>query len=140
MDDGVAYAAAGIANHDGTFVYALDAETGKIVWQNTDSDNLIGGEEVTGVSVQGHLLLHGDRIFMAGGNVVSPAVFDAKTGKCLNELSGESPESIDTHWQKQRSSRGSELFLNGDTVQTGGRMLYSEKQDGIPCRRLIAVT
>ena len=30
VEDGIAYAAAGIANHDGTHVYALDAVTGKL--------------------------------------------------------------------------------------------------------------
>ena len=34
----------------------------------------------------------------------------------------------------QRSSRGSELFLTDSGVITGGRMLYSEKQDGISSR------
>ena len=134
VEDGVAYAAAGIACHDGTFVYALDAKTGQIQWQNTDSDNLTGAGEVTGVSVQGHLLLDGDRLYMAGGNVVSPAIYETKTGKCLNKLDDTPKESLDTHWQMQRSSRGSELFLLGDSVLTGGRMLYSEKRDGIASR------
>lgn len=128
------FAAAGIAGHDGTYVYGLNATTGEIVWQNTESDNLIGGEEVTGVSVQGHLLLHNDRLFMAGGNVVSPAIYDLSTGKCLNELKEASADSLDSHWQMQRSSRGSELFLSNGTVMTGGRMLYSAEQDGIPSR------
>jgi outer membrane protein assembly factor BamB len=134
VEDGVAYAAAGIACHDGTYVYALNAETGRITWQNTESDNLVGGDEVTGISVQGHLLLNRGRLFMAGGNVVSPAIYNAKTGECLNKLDDETSESLDTHWQMQRSSRGSELFLQGETVLTGGRMLYSEKRDGIPSR------
>jgi outer membrane protein assembly factor BamB len=134
VEDGVAYAAAGIACHDGTFVYALDAKTGQIQWQNTDSDSLTGADEVTGVSVQGHLLLDGDRLYMAGGNVVSPAIYETKTGTCLNTLKDSSTESLDTHWQMQRSSRGSELFLLGDSVTAGGRMLYSEKRDGIASR------
>ncbi len=134
VENGVAYAAAGIASHDGTYVYGLDAASGNIVWQNTRSSNLIAGDEVTGISVQGHLLMNDGRLYMAGGNVVSPAIYDAKSGRCLNELTGESPESLDTHWQMQRSSRGSELFLRGEQVVTGGRMLYSQKQDGIASR------
>ena len=37
-----AYAAAGIASWDGTHVYALDAATGKIRWQNNTSGRLAG--------------------------------------------------------------------------------------------------
>ncbi len=84
--------------------------------------------------MQGHLLLNDDRLYMAGGNVVSPAIYRTEDGKCLNELKADLGESLDKHWQMQRSSRGSELFLNGDQVITGGRMLYAEKQDGIQSR------
>jgi outer membrane protein assembly factor BamB len=67
VENGTAYAAAGIASHDGTHVYALDAKSGKLKWQNNTSGNLMGAGLVAGVSVQGHLLsdgktaLHGRR-------------------------------------------------------------------------------
>jgi outer membrane protein assembly factor BamB len=139
VDGEVAYAAAGIASHDGTYVYGLNAKTGKIVWQNTESGSLTGDNEASGVSVQGHLLMNNGNLYMAGGNVVSPAVYDAKSGLCLNELNAEpppanTPPSLDTPWQMQRSSRGSELSLKGEGVVSGGRMLYSQKQDGIASR------
>ena len=35
-----AYAAAGIIDYDGTYVYGLDAETGKLVWQNDSTGHL----------------------------------------------------------------------------------------------------
>ena len=85
--DGVAYCAAGIICHDGTHVYALDATTGKIRWQNNQSGNLLGEDESVGVSVQGHMLLHDGVVHLAGGNVVSPANYDLKPGKCLHQLS-----------------------------------------------------
>jgi outer membrane protein assembly factor BamB len=121
--DGVAYLAAGIVSHDGTHVYALDAATGKIRWQNNKSGQLMDDEIVCGVSVQGHLLLDGDRVFLAGGNVVSPGVFDARTGLCLNKLEDE--------WQK--GPRGSELFLSGGKVVVVDKQLYSPR-DYIPSR------
>ena len=34
VDGGVAYFGAGIFPHDGTFIYALDARTGKRIWRN----------------------------------------------------------------------------------------------------------
>ena len=132
--DGVAYCGAGIICHAGTHVYALDAATGKIRWQNNRSGNLLGEDESVGVSVQGHMLLHDGVVHMAGGNVVSPAKYDLKTGKCLNQLSQKPDKSLDDHWKMQRSGRGSELFLVENKVTIAGNMLYSAKTPGPPSR------
>ncbi len=118
VDKGVVYAAAGIASHDGTHVYALDAVTGEILWQNNDSGNLIGQSKSSGVSVQGHMLMHDNKVYMAGGNVVSPAVYDKTTGQCLNTLTDE--------WQK--APRGKELFLINGKVTVFDQMLYSPRE------------
>ncbi len=118
VDDGVVYAAAGVASYDGTHVYALDAKTGRLRWQNNTSGQLAGEGSVTGVSVQGHLLLHGDKLYLAGGNVVSPAVYDIHDGRCLNTLENE--------WNK--APRGRELFLVGENVIAFERLLYAPKQ------------
>lgn len=130
VEDGVAYAAAGIVSHDGTHVYALDALSGEIKWQNNSSGSLQGPSDVVGVSVQGHLLYHDDKVYLAGGNVVSPAIYDAATGKCLNVLAERPETTLDDHWKMQRASRGSELFLVENQVKTAGRMLYSPRADG----------
>jgi outer membrane protein assembly factor BamB len=130
VQDGVAYAAAGIASHDGTHVYALDAATGRLIWHNGRSGNLNGDGSVVGVSVQGHLLLHENRLYLAGGNVVSPAVYDADTGRCLNILDQQPTATLDDHWQQQRSPRGSELVLDGDHVFASGPMMYAPATDG----------
>jgi outer membrane protein assembly factor BamB len=66
VGDGVAYTAAGIANYDGTHVYALDAGTGAVRWQNSTSGNTEGGQGA-GVSVQGDLLLYEGKLYLAGG-------------------------------------------------------------------------
>jgi len=118
VEDGIAYAAAGMASWDGTHVYALDVKTGKIRWQDNTSGRLAGDGKVSGVSVQGHLLLNQDRLYLASGNVVSPAVYDTKDGKCLNTLEDEFV----------RAPRGSELFLIGGNVQVFGRLLYSPQE------------
>jgi outer membrane protein assembly factor BamB len=119
VDDGTVYAAAGIASYDGTHVYALDAPSGKIRWQNNTSGNLVADDErVTGISVQGHLLLNEGKLYMPGGNVVSPAVYDAATGKCENTLGDE--------WQK--GPRGRELFLVDGQVRVFDQLLYSPKE------------
>ena len=66
VEDGVAYAAAGIANYDGTHVYALDAANGSIRWQNNTSGDTAGGQGA-GASVQGDLLSLGGKLYLAGG-------------------------------------------------------------------------
>ena len=118
VEAGVAYAAAGIANHDGTYVYALNADDGSLIWQNNTSGRLMGDEYLAGVSVQGHLLMHNITLYLAGGNVVSPAMYDVRTGKCLNSLTNE--------WQK--APRGSELFLVEGSVRAVDRMFYSPRE------------
>jgi outer membrane protein assembly factor BamB len=116
VDQGVVYAAAGVANYDGTHVYALDAETGKIRWQNNTSGRLGGVESLAGVSVQGHLLLHAGKLYLAGGNAVSPAVYDLRDGRCLSEFHPS--------WQTRSCPHGQDLFLIHDQVCCFDRRLY----------------
>ena len=118
IEDGIAYFAAGISNFDGTYVYALDAETGRIKWQNNTSGHL-NAEARTGVGVQGHLLLNGGKLYLAGGNVVSPAVYDIRDGKCLNN--GDLLNICESI-----CLRGWELFLVGDKVAVGGQPFYGD--------------
>ncbi len=144
VDGDAVYAAAGIASYDGTHVIALDAATGEIRWQNNTSGRLFGDDRVTGVSVQGHLLLHKDRLYLAGGNVISPAVYDTADGRCLSTLvdewggqtppsesDWENPNQIDKIAAEQKkwgkAPRGCELFLVGDNVVAFDRLLYSPK-------------
>ena len=118
VEQGVVYAAAGIASYDGTHVYALDTRSGAIVWQNNTSGRIGESEDGAGVSVQGHLLKNNDRLYLAGGNVVSPAIYDVDNGACLNTL-----EEI---WTK--TPRGRELFLVNDKVYAFDRLLYGPEQ------------
>jgi outer membrane protein assembly factor BamB len=116
VGDGVAYAAAGIANHDGTHVFALDAETGEVRWHNPTSGSL-DPQTHSGVSVNGHLLLHGPRLYLAGGNMAPVATYDLATGRCLTD-----PSAPKSHTQ---FTAGSDLFLIGDQVQSGGPPLHA---------------
>jgi len=118
VEDGVAYAAAGIASYDGTHVYALDARTGQVRWQNDRCGQLAPGAGNPGVSVQGHLLLDGDVLYLAGGSAVSPARFDAKSGRCLNEVA----DPLCT------APRGRDLYLVGGKVAAYDRILYGPKR------------
>jgi outer membrane protein assembly factor BamB len=121
--NGVAYVAAGIVNYDGTHVYALDAATGRLKWQNNNSGHLDPAAR-TGVSVQGHLLLQEGRLYLAGGNVVSPAIYDVADGKCLNDL-GLVHRRANNNVLASQSPRGWELYRLADRVLVSGKPLYS---------------
>jgi len=117
VEDGIAYVAAGIVNYDGTYVYALDAATGRIKWQNNTSGHL-DRQARTGVSVQGHQLIHNGRLYLASGTSLSPAVYNITDGKCLND-----PKPLASC--NSQSPRGWELSLLGDQVVACGKPFYA---------------
>jgi outer membrane protein assembly factor BamB len=120
VHDGIAYFAAGIIDTDGTHVYALDAKTGKLRWQNNTSGHL-DAELRKGVSVQGNLAIYGDRLVLAAGNQVSPAEFDLETGKYLTPSA---------ELGRPRAPAGRFVgVLNDKTVIAGGRVLYSSPKN-----------
>ena len=119
VQDGVAYFAAGIIDNDGTYVYAVDAKTGELVWANDKSGHL-NAEIRKGVSVQGNLAMHGDRLLLAGGNQISPAPFDLKTGACL--ASGKE------NGQPQANSGQFVGVFHGEPL-FGGRILHSSPRN-----------
>ncbi len=85
--DGTVYFAAGIWPFMGTFIYALDAETGKLQWLNdsTGSEYILqphSSAAFAGVAPQGALVVAGDKLLVPGGRSV-PACFDRRSGKSL---------------------------------------------------------
>lgn len=82
--DGRIYFSAGIWPFMGTFLYALDAETGSTVWVNdsTGSDFIKqphSAPSFAGVAPQGALVATEDTLLVPGGRSV-PAAFDRATG------------------------------------------------------------
>lgn len=82
------YFAAGIWPFEGVFVYALDAETGKVVWLNDRSGSLYlghphGAWSFGGPSLQGYLLINGNDLLVPNGIGGVPAYFDIETGELL---------------------------------------------------------
>ena len=117
LHDGVAYAAAGIIDRDGTYIVALDAKTGEMVWQNGTSGHLDANLR-KGVSAQGGLAIARGRLWLAAGNQVSPAAFDLATGEYVT---GGKPQGRPT------APRGAEIGVWRDEyVVHGGRLLYSD--------------
>ena len=85
--DGTVYFTAGIWPFMGIFVCALDAETGKTVWENSGSGSIYvrqphGAPSFAGVAPQGYLAATPERLLVPGGRTV-PAVYDRRTGEFL---------------------------------------------------------
>ena len=118
VQDGVACFAAGMNDFDGTHVFALDVKTGKIRWQNNTSGHLDAFGR-RGVTCQGELLFHDGKLYLAGGNTVSPAVFDFADGRCQNGPPGG---------MGSQAPRGRELHLVSNRVAVSGQPLYSQPQ------------
>ncbi len=87
--DGVVYFAAGVWPIEGVYVYAVDAETGRVLWCNDNSGFLEIDQPHMhcfargGVASQGYLAVAKDHVLVATGRSV-PAVFDRKTGRFIH--------------------------------------------------------
>jgi len=130
VEDGVAYFAAGIIDYDGTYVYAVDAQTGELKWQNSSTGHL---DETLrkGVSAQGNLTILDGALWMAGGNVVASVRYALDTGEYLGPAPADgSPQT----------NRGEEVgVLGGEAVVYGGRLRYSAQENVVnPGRFAIA--
>jgi outer membrane protein assembly factor BamB len=87
MKDNIIYTAASIFPMMGTFIYAINADNGEIVWKNEGSGtNYIlqphSSPAFAYVAPQGNFTISGDKLLVAGGRTV-PAAYDLKTGEEL---------------------------------------------------------
>ncbi len=87
IKDNIIYTAASIFPMMGTFIYAINADTGEIIWKNegTGSNYILQPHKSPAfahVAPQGTFTISGDRLLVAGGRSV-PAAFDLKTGEEL---------------------------------------------------------
>ncbi len=85
--DGTIYFAAGIWPFMGTFIYAIDAESDRVVWTNSGSGPTYLMQPHTspafaGVAPQGYLVATQDKLLISGGRSV-PAAYDRLTGRFL---------------------------------------------------------
>ena len=75
VQDGVVYTAASLLNMDATHVYALNAKTGRIVWQNNTS-GLPDEKSEDGATAVGTLTVAQGRLWLRATS------YDLKTGQC----------------------------------------------------------
>ena len=86
VKDGVVYFGAGLWPSEGIYLYAVDASTGKTLWVNDSSGDMVieqphgGNRAHSGVSIQGYLAIAGDSLVVPTGRA-TPAVFDAESGR-----------------------------------------------------------
>jgi outer membrane protein assembly factor BamB len=69
-------------------------------------------------------MLHDGKLYLAGGNVVSPAVYDAKDGQCLNTFA-QVHRRVNNNVPASESPRGCDLYLIAGTVRVAGKPFYA---------------
>ena len=126
LDEGVVYFAAGLLPSDGAFVYAVDAESGRILWTNDGSGSLFvrqdhNSHSFAGITPQGYLVISGDTLIVPCGRT-TPAFFDKKSGT-LTSFKGFDPRD-DTHPIQGGAQHGwaGSWFITAD----GGTGLHTE--------------
>jgi len=88
IEDGVVYFAASIWPFMGTFIYAIEANSGNIIWKNDGTGSQFmqqphgGAYAFAGVAPQGAMVISKDKLLVPGGRSV-PACFNKITGELL---------------------------------------------------------
>jgi hypothetical protein len=117
--DGKIYFAAGIWPFMGTFVHAVDATSGELIWTNSDTGAIYnlhqhgGADAFGGVAPQGYLAAQEDHLVVAGGLTV-PAVFNRQTGEFLH--------FEQSHAAVGKGAGGFEVAVHRDWYFNGGKM------------------
>ena len=85
VGNGAAYFGSGIFPSEGLYLYAVNAENGRLLWKNDTCGREGQFNVITALgtlSPQGYVLLSEDKLFVPSGRRV-PAVFDRKDGRFL---------------------------------------------------------
>ena len=133
--EGVVYAAAGITHYDGTYVYALDAASGKVKWHNGTS-GATSEKTHSGVNLQGNLSIRGGELRFPSGGVVQEARYELATGKCLNPPHDHPNSMFPTAFYGYFPDYGKYTSL-GVRLAGGKTLRYNAKYDGTGHSRLV---
>ncbi len=85
VEDDVVYFGAGVFPYEGTYICALNAKSGKVIWKNDTIGDKAHELQFGGISPHGYLLASKDILYVPSGRSM-PAAFDRKTGKFLYTL------------------------------------------------------
>jgi outer membrane protein assembly factor BamB len=86
LHDGTIYCSASIWPFMGVFIYALDAVTGRVIWENSGTGSIYIQQQhnspaFAGVAPQGYLASDGNKLLVTSRT--TPACFDCTTGELL---------------------------------------------------------
>jgi outer membrane protein assembly factor BamB len=144
------YFAASIWPFMGTFIYAIDAETGRVIWDNSGSGSTYLVQPHTspafaGVAPQGYMVATEDKVLVSGGRSV-PAAYDRKTGEFLyyhlNKYSKagtcEVIASGDYFFNRGTVHKLSDgiAVSNGSASVVEGDVIFGERNDSIVAYKL----
>ncbi|HOE11935.1 MAG TPA: PQQ-binding-like beta-propeller repeat protein [bacterium] len=121
--DGIVYFAASIWPFMGTFIHALDAETGTVKWTNSGSgpDYMLQphtSPAFAGVSPQGILGLTKDKLFIPGGRN-RPAAYDRATGEFLYQHGDTKLGGCEVYLSKDWFFNDGQIYQISDGTQIG---------------------
>ncbi len=154
--NGTLYFAAGVWPLEGTFIYALEAATGKVVWLN-DRGGFVYGRQphnavaIGGISPQGYLFVNGDDLVVPCGTAY-PATLDRHTGEIKSfelpsdgrlpggwfasldarrgKVAFDSSVNREQHEDKMNKGRGTDGVSR--TISVGGRVLrFDDEYPGV---------
>lgn len=106
VDNGVAYAGAGVFPSEGLYLYALDAGTGKVLWVN----DTYGKGGIGTISPQGYIMASDDKLFLPSGRAM-PAAFSRTDGRFLFHRN--------FNWRSIGLFGGTYSHLSGDLLFNG---------------------
>ena len=127
VSDGRVYFAAGVWPFMGVFVYALDAETGTVLWSNDRAGVLHTNREYErhkqywGTSPQGSLAVSGGKLLVPSCRS-QPLWLDSATGKILRAEAG---------WKDYAGGGDSQIAASGGYLFVGGHMFGMDQMRGI---------
>ena len=117
IEDDVVYFSAGIWPFMGVFIYALDAQTGDVIWVN-DHDSIKYRTQphrpsmaFAGVAPQGAFAINKDKLIVPGGRSI-PAILDRKTGEIVRY-------DFDKY----------DKYVGGDFVASAGEVYYTRGRE-----------
>jgi outer membrane protein assembly factor BamB len=116
VDDGVAYFGAGVFPSQGVSLYAVRADTGKILWTNDG----FGKGGLGSVSPQGYMTASKQRLWVASGRAV-PATFSRKDGTFIKHTKFV--------WRRVGLFGGTYSMLAGDMLFNGTERMLGIKED-----------
>ena len=118
VDGGVAYFGAGVFPAEGVSLFAVNAETGKLIWTNDG----YGKGGLGSVSPQGYMVASKDRLWVASGRAF-PATFNRKDGSLVKHTKFV--------WRRVGLFGGTYSVLAGDMLFNGTeRMLGIRENSG----------